>query len=57
MKGNSLANFVYGEIRKKVLANQLTGGSRKIPRNPYKRRWQCAPDEHLYQQQYSPVPF
>lgn len=28
MKENSLASFVYGEIRKKILANQLTGGSR-----------------------------
>ncbi|MHA4808946.1 GntR family transcriptional regulator [Flavitalea flava] len=28
MKENSLANFVYWEIRKKILANQLTGGSR-----------------------------
>jgi len=28
MKENSLANLVYGEIRSKILANQLTGGSR-----------------------------
>ncbi len=28
MKENSLANFVYSEIRKKILANQLTGGTR-----------------------------
>ena len=28
MKENSLANFVYWEIRKKILANQLTGGTR-----------------------------
>jgi DNA-binding GntR family transcriptional regulator len=28
MKENSLANYVYGEIRKKILANQLTGGAR-----------------------------
>ncbi len=28
MKENSLANLVYWDIRKKILANQLTGGSR-----------------------------
>ena len=28
MQENSLASFVYGEIRKKILANQLTGDSR-----------------------------